>query len=244
MFTCLFALIGSASIDTETYPWVILQIFCGPYPNQKYWFVPPISLWKIVLRDPVECNCLLTSIDCFAGSKVSFKFFTQAYFHLFDLFILYLLDQHSFILKAVLGRDWKFVCGTYPNQKYWFASPSGSWKIVTRVLAECNWLLTSIDWFAWYKISFEFFTQAYFHLFDLCILHLLYHRSLILKLVLGCDWKLSVGRIQNGHTNFLPPNDCGRSWRGWQLSVTTCCLVPHNTVHLSHTPPPFGTRGR
>ena len=55
-------------------------------------------------------------------------------------------------------------------------------------------------------------------IFDFCVSSLLYQRSLILKLVLGCDLKLSVGRIQTGHTYLLPPQFFVRLWRGcWFL---------------------------
>ena len=40
----------------------------------------------------------------------------------------------------------------------------------------------------------------------------------------GRDWKLSVGCIQNEHTDFLPPHVFGRSWRGCRLGVHTCLL--------------------
>ena len=43
-----------------------------------------------------------------------------------------------------------------------------------------------------------------------------------LKLVLRCVRKLSVGHIQNGHTDFLPQHVCGRLWWGLWLGVKTC----------------------
>ena len=39
---------------------------------------------------------------------------------------------------------------------------------------------------------------------DLCVSYLLDQRILILKLVLRHDSKLTVGRIQTGHMDFLP----------------------------------------
>ena len=42
------------------------------------------------------------------------------------------------------------------------------------------------------------------------------------QLVLGCDWKLSVGLTQTGHMDLLPPQVYGSSWRGHRLSFTTC----------------------
>ena len=55
-------------------------------------------------------------------------------------------------------------------------------------------------------------------------LHWQYQRLLILKLFLGCDCKLLVGRIQTRHTDFLPPQVCGRLWRGFRLDIQTCSL--------------------
>ena len=40
----------------------------------------------------------------------------------------------------------------------------------------------------------------------------------------GCVSKLSVGRIQTGHTDLLHLQVCGRLWRGWRLGVQTCLL--------------------
>ena len=60
----------------------------------------------------------------------------------------------------------------------------------------CNWFLTSIYCFDWSKTSLKFFTLACFLIVDLCLLCLLDQRSLIMKLVLGCDWKTFVGSIK------------------------------------------------
>ena len=51
-----------------------------------------------------------------------------------------------------------------------------------------------------------------------------YNRSSILKLLFGCDWKLSVGHIQTVHVNLLPPQFFRRSWRFLWLVVQTCLL--------------------
>ena len=64
------------------------------------------------------------------------------------------------------------------------------------------------------EISFKIFVQSFV---DLCVSYLLDQRSLILKLVLGCDWKLSVGHIQTGHAYFLPVQVCGRLCQGWRF---------------------------
>ena len=64
--------------------------------------------------------------------------------------------------------------------------------------------------------------------FHLCIvncwpvcLHLSDQILLILNFFLGCDWNFSVGRIQTGRRNWLPPQVCGRSWRCFQLGGDT-----------------------
>ena len=55
-------------------------------------------------------------------------------------------------------------------------------------------------------------------------LHWSDQRSLILKLVIGCGRKLSVGHIQNGHKYLLPPQVCGKLRQGCRLGVHTCLL--------------------
>ena len=52
---------------------------------------------------------------------------------------------------------------------------------------------------------------------DLCISYLLDQSSLIIKLVLGCVQKLSLGRIQTGHMDLIPPQVCGRYWWGFRF---------------------------
>ena len=53
--------------------------------------------------------------------------------------------------------------------------------------------------------------------FDLCIWHLLYHRPLILELVLGSEWKLCVGCIKYINIDFLPSMVCEIPWRGFRF---------------------------
>ena len=48
--------------------------------------------------------------------------------------------------------------------------------------------------------------------------------SLILKLVIRCNWTFSLGHIQTGLTDFLPLQVCGRSWWGCRLGIQTCLL--------------------
>ena len=128
--TCLFASIGSALIDPETYPWV--------------------------------CN--------------------------------------------------KIVYGPYPNRKYIFASSAGFWKVVARVTVGCSELFALVDVFFLSKISFELLVQSLFFYVDFCVFNLLSQRPLIMKLVLACVSKFSVGRIQTGHTDLFHLQVCGMLW--------------------------------
>ena len=59
-------------------------------------------------------------------------------------------------------------------------------------------------------------------IFDLYVSYLLDQCTLILKIILGCDSKSSVVRIQTVHTELLPPQACGRSWQGFQFFYCTC----------------------
>ena len=45
-----FVLIGPPFIDPDTFTWVVLQIVCEPYPNQKYRFAHPLGFSKVVKR--------------------------------------------------------------------------------------------------------------------------------------------------------------------------------------------------
>ena len=54
-------------------------------------------------------------------------------------------------------------------------------------------------------------------IFYLCASYLSDQRSLILKIFIVCDGKLSVGCIQTIYTYLLPPQVWGRLWRGWRF---------------------------
>ena len=51
--------------------------------------------------------------------------------------------------------------------------------------------------------------------------HWSYQQLLILKLVLVCDWKYSVGRIHIVYMNLRPPQVCGWLWQICRLVVCT-----------------------
>ena len=68
-----------------------------------------------------------------------------------------------------------------------------------------NWLLCLI-----YNLIQFLRSSLLLLIVDFCVSYLLDQISLILKLVLGCVRKFSVGRIQTGHNNLLPPQIFGR----------------------------------
>ena len=117
----------------------------------------------------------------------------------------------------------QIVCGPYPNRTYISDSPAGLWKVMSRVPVVCSDLSTSIDCVPWSKTSFNLLVQAFFFFVaELCLLHLLYQRSLILRLVLKCVRKISVFYIQIRHTALLLLQVCGSPWRGCRLCDCTC----------------------
>ena len=54
---------------------------------------------------------------------------------------------------------------------------------------------------------------------DLCVSYLLDQIPLILKIIIGCDCKLSVGLIQNRHMYLLSPQVCGSPWLGCRFLI-------------------------
>ena len=117
----------------------------------------------------------------------------------------------------------KIVCGTYTNQTYRFSSPTVLWKVVTRVTVDCNCLLTSIDWFDWYKISFKFSTKYYFCWYLTCVYWSYWISA-------NWYWSLSSGAIENllwGVSKsyiqiWPPPQACKSSCRGCYFCRYTC----------------------
>ena len=127
------------------------------------------------------------------------------------------------ILSVLINFDtfsWvrlKIVCGTYTNRTFIFSSPSWLKKVMARVTVVCACLFTSIDCFGRSKIYFKFITQELIFIDDLFILNLLDQRSLVLKLVPECDFKLFVGNMKIRHMNFLPLQFSLRLRQGGQL---------------------------
>ena len=50
-----------------------------------------------------------------------------------EVFVSYLLDQSTLIMKLVIVCDRKLLVGRIPNWTYKFASPAGLWKVMARV---------------------------------------------------------------------------------------------------------------
>ena len=65
----------------------------------------------------------------------------------------------------------------------------------------------------WCFLNFlqDIFSIVLLLIFELCVSYLLGQRPLILNLVLGCDYKCLVGRIQTVHTDFIPLQLYGKS---------------------------------
>ena len=109
---CLFALIVSSLIDTNTCPQGILKIFCGMYPNRTYGFAYLTGLRRVVERVPVRCNCLLILINCFLPwSRISFKFFSKEFIYLLltCVFFIYWIIIHwywNLYLVVIINFLW------------------------------------------------------------------------------------------------------------------------------------------
>ena len=93
----------------------------------------------------------------------------------------------------------KIVCGMYPNQTYIFASPTGLWKVVVRVLVGFSYLLSSFDWFVWSKISFKLFVQDFFSWFLTCVYH-------IDCIIIHWSWNFSSDVIANFQWSVSKPD--------------------------------------
>ena len=109
--TCFFALIISAFVDLNTCPQVWIQIVYGTYTNWTWIFSYPAGLWKVVVRVPVGCDCLLMPICCFDWYKISFKLFTQCFlcWFLTCVFCIYRISIHwseHFSLSMISNFLW------------------------------------------------------------------------------------------------------------------------------------------
>ena len=132
------------------------------------------------------------------------------------------LYQRPFILELVLECVRKFSMGCIQTGHMYLLPPQvfgRSWRGFWLGVKTCSLQLVS---FIDIKHFSSYFSGLILLIFDLCVSYSLNHISLILKIVLGCVTKFSVGRIQNGHTDLLPLQVCGRSWQGWRFFYCAC----------------------
>ena len=95
---------------------------------------------------------------------------------------------------------------------------TGSWNIIDMILVWCSELFASSDCFDWPRSFFKSFAQAVLCLFLTCVYHVYW-------IIFNWYWnlslcviaKFSVGHIQTGHMDFLPPQVCGMLLRGFQF---------------------------
>ena len=83
------------------------------------------------------------------------------------------------------------------------------------------WLIVDVSVLFWLVLNIlqVHRTSLILLIFGLCVFHLLHHHSFILKLVLGCDCKLSVVHIKIGHNYLLTLQAYGRLWLGCQFFI-------------------------
>ena len=67
-----------------------------------------------------------------------------------------------------------------------------------------------------------FYFSSFHRLLLTCLFSLIRLEFIDTKTFTQVCCKLSVGGIQIGHTDFIPPQVCGKSWRGCLLGVHTC----------------------
>ena len=118
------------------------------------------------------------------------------------------------ILKLVLRCDWKLFVARIQTRNMNLLSSTYFWNLVARLLVECNILLMSICWFHWSKISFKFFTLAFFCWLLTCVYFIYCIRA-------HWSWNWSSSMIASCLCNVSRPDliisprrfvdDCGKS---------------------------------
>ena len=123
-------------------------------------------------------------------------------------------DQRSLNLKLVLGWDWKVSVGCIQTIHMYLLSAyvCGRSYIGCRLGVQ-TCLLQFIDLLYLKSPSSSLFKPSFVD-FWLFVSYLLDQIVLILKLVLVCDCKFSLGRIQTRQMYFILPQVCVRSWQG------------------------------
>ena len=96
-------------------------------------------------------------------SHVKWHFNPAYYFRSWLLTCLFVLIVSAFIDPKTCPRVWlQIVCGTYPKKTCVFTSPSGLWKVLTRVPVGCSELFAPIDFFTLSILSFKYFFKPSF----------------------------------------------------------------------------------
>ena len=85
------------------------------------------------------------------------------------IFAFLIVFIYFWVNMSRVHLSWNFLSGVFakflrvvfkPDIR--ISPPAGSCKVVVRVPVGSSYLLTSIDCFSWYNISFRFFLQAFF----------------------------------------------------------------------------------
>ena len=146
VFTCLFALMISAFIDSDNCHQVWLQIVCGTYTNWTYVFFFSQDLVRLWQRFQLGVTACLHQYIYLFGIKyplillpnTSFVGFWPVYFS-FTGSVFMDLETCPWVWLQIF-------CGTYTNQTCVFSSPTGLYKVVARVIVLWLRLSSSIDW--------------------------------------------------------------------------------------------------
>ena len=125
----------SAFIYPETFPRVWFKIVCGTYSKQTYVFASPAGLLMVVTRVSVGFSEFLlwfiALVDLKYPSISLFKPYFVDCWLVCNLFIV-----TKFIDIETCPLVWlQIFGGIYPNQTYVFASTTGLWAAVARVMA-------------------------------------------------------------------------------------------------------------
>ena len=153
------------------------------------------------------------SFDWLFSNYCSLEFFYSLYGVGCWPICLYWSSQHPLILKLVLECSLNVSVGHIKTIHTAFLLP----QVCVRLWRGC-WVFfqtCSLQLIALLDMKYpsSSFSRLLLLIVDLCVSYLLDQRSLILKLFLSCYYKLSVGRIQTGHTYLHPPQVWVRSWQ-------------------------------
>ena len=142
----------------------------------------------------------------------------------FDCWIICLceLDQHLLIMKLVLRYDWNFYVRHIQTGHMDFLSLQvcgRSWKGCWLSVISC-W--REYIYFLDIKSPLSYSHKPYF--VNCWFVYIAFTRSAFIDTeTFPRSWfQISMGRIQAGNTDLLPPQVCGRSWRGCRFCSCAC----------------------